>query len=49
MAIAGLAIVPVFAQTQSTTTTTTAYIQSSSVIGSKIKDSRGQDVGEIKD
>src|SRR6202030_501091 len=25
------------------------YVQSSSIIGSKIKDSRGQDVGEIKD
>ena len=35
------------AQTQSTTTTT--YLQTSTVIGSKIKDSRGQDVGVIKD
>ena len=50
LAIVGLASAPLFAQTQSTTTTsTTGYIQSSNVIGSKIKDSRGQDVGEIKD
>ncbi len=50
LAVLGLASAPLFAQTQSTTTTsTTGYIQSSSVIGSKIKDSRGQDVGEIKD
>src|SRR5882724_24507 len=47
-AFLGLATAPLFAQT-STTTTSTGYIQSSSVIGSKIKDSRGQDVGEIKD
>src|SRR4051812_8171871 len=50
LAFLGLATAPLFAQTStSTTTTSTGYIQSSSVIGSKIKDSRGQDVGEIKD
>src|ERR1700730_8237170 len=50
LAFLGLATVPLFAQTStSTTTTSSGYIQSSSVIGSKIKDSRGQDVGEIKD
>src|SRR5687767_10457990 len=51
LAILGLASAPLFAQTQSTTTTTstTGYIPSSTVIGAKIKDSRGQDVGEIKD
>src|SRR6266513_3985134 len=50
LAFLGLATAPLFAQTNtSTTTTSSAYIQSSSVIGSKIKDSRGQDVGEIKD
>lgn len=47
MAIVGLAVAPANAQTQSTTTT--SYIQSSTVLGSKIKDSSGQDVGEIKD
>ena len=50
LAFLGLATAPLFAQTStSTTTTSSSYIQSSSVIGSKIKDSRGQDVGEIKD
>src|SRR3954447_1449482 len=50
LAFLGLATIPLFAQTStSTTTSTSGYIQSSSVIGSKIKDSRGQDVGEIKD
>src|SRR5436190_20933614 len=50
LAFLGLAMAPLFAQTNtSTTTTSSAYIQSSSIIGSKIKDSRGQDVGEIKD
>ena len=38
------------AQTQTTTTsTTTSYMPTTTVIGSKIKDSRGQDVGVIKD
>src|SRR2546423_6869914 len=50
LAFLGLATAPLFAQTSaSTTTTSSGYIQSSTVIGSKIKDSRGQDVGEIKD
>jgi sporulation protein YlmC with PRC-barrel domain len=44
LAVTSLAL----AQTQSTTTTT-SYLQTSTVIGSKIKDSRGQDVGVIKD
>jgi sporulation protein YlmC with PRC-barrel domain len=44
LALTSLAI----AQTQSTTSTTN-YLQTSTVIGSKIKDSRGQDVGVIKD
>src|SRR3954468_23194949 len=45
-----VAAAPVFAQTSSTTTTNSSvYVQSSTIIGSKIKDSRGQDVGEIKD
>src|SRR4051812_23791509 len=43
------AAAPLFAQTSTSTTTSSSYIQSSSIVGSKIKDSRGQDVGEIKD
>src|SRR3954462_13501584 len=50
LAFLGLAAAPLFAQTSTTTsTTTTGYVQSSSIVGSKIKDARGQDVGEIKD
>ena len=46
----GLAIASAIAQTQSTTTsTTTGYIQSSTVVGAKIRDSRGEEVGVIKD
>src|SRR2546421_1634865 len=47
LALVGLAIVSTNAQTQ--TTTSTSYIQSSTVVGSKIKDSRGEEVGVIKD
>src|SRR5437764_1895338 len=49
LAFLGLAMAPLFAQTSTSTTTSTSYVQSSSIIGSKIKDARGQDVGEIKD
>src|SRR3954447_22693036 len=50
LAFLGLAAAPLFAQTSTTTsTTTTGYVQSSTIIGSKIKDARGQDVGEVKD
>src|SRR3954463_3831290 len=45
-----VAAAPVFAQTSSTTTTNTSgYVQSSTIIGSKIKDAKGQDVGQVKD
>ncbi|MEY2489675.1 MAG: hypothetical protein QOC70_1617 [Verrucomicrobiota bacterium] len=48
--LTSLAVDPAIAQTQSTTTsTTTSYMPTTTVIGSKIKDSRGQDVGVIKD
>src|SRR5882724_4598145 len=50
LALMVFAAAPLFAQTStSTSTTSTSYVQSSSIIGSKIKDARGQDVGEIKD
>jgi len=49
LALLAFAAAPLFAQTSTSTTTSTSYVQSSSIIGSKIKDSRGQDVGEIKD
>src|SRR2546421_4294668 len=50
LAFLGLATAPLFAQTStSTTTTSSGYVQSSTIVGSKIKDARGQDVGESKD
>src|SRR5947207_399477 len=49
LALMVFAAAPLFGQTSTTSTTSTSYVQSSSIIGSKIKDSRGQDVGEIKD
>ena len=50
LAAVGLAITPTHAQTQSTTTTSsTGYIQSSKIIGSKIRSSDGAEVGVIKD
>ena len=54
MAAMGLAIAPVNAQTQTSATTTSTetgsgYIQSSKIIGSKIRSSDGSEVGVIKD
>jgi sporulation protein YlmC with PRC-barrel domain len=50
IAILSVAAAPLFAQTQSTTsTTTTNYIQTSKLIGTKVKASGGEEVGEIKD
>src|SRR3954467_29648 len=53
LAAVGLALVPANAQTQSTSTTTSSssggYIQSSKIIGSKIRSSDGSEVGVIKD
>src|SRR2546426_974127 len=49
LAILGVAASPVSAQTQSTTSTSTTYIQASKLIGTKVKASQGEEVGEIKD
>jgi sporulation protein YlmC with PRC-barrel domain len=49
LVVLGVAAAPVLAQTQSTTSTTTNYIQTSKLIGSKVKASQGEEVGEIKD
>src|SRR5437764_11349190 len=43
----GLAIVSTQAQTQSSTTTT--YVQASKIVGMKVNDSSGQEVGVVKD
>jgi sporulation protein YlmC with PRC-barrel domain len=48
LAILGVAVAPISAQTQSSTTSTT-YIQASKLIGTKVKAAQGDDVGEIKD
>ncbi len=37
------------AQTQSTSSTSTTYIQTSKLIGTKVKAAKGEDIGEIKD
>src|SRR5438270_1857434 len=43
----GLAIAATQAQTQSSTTTT--YVQTSKIVGMKVKDSSGQEIGVVKD
>src|SRR4051812_36567630 len=50
LAVLGLAIAPLNAQTQtSTTTSTTGYVETSKVVGTKVKTSQGEEIGEIKD
>src|SRR5207249_3538190 len=43
----GFAIATMQAQTQSTTTT--SYVQTSKIVGVKVKDSSGQEIGLVKD
>ena len=45
----GLAFARAEAQTQSSTTTTTTYVQASKVVGMKVNDSRGEEIGVVKD
>ena len=52
LAILGLAAAPVDskAQTSSTTTSTsTGYVQTSKIIGTRVKTAQGEEIGEIKD
>src|SRR6266566_8071403 len=51
IAILGLATAPVSGQTQSTSTTSSSatYIQSSKLVGTKVKSSQGEEIGVIKD
>src|SRR3712207_2314884 len=52
LALAGLAAAPANAQTQSTSTTTQtqqSFVQSSKIIGSRIRAADGSEVGTIKD
>src|SRR6267142_660795 len=48
MVILGLAVASTFAQTQSTSSSTT-YIQTSKLIGKKVKSSQGDEIGAVKD
>jgi sporulation protein YlmC with PRC-barrel domain len=50
LAILGLAAAPLIAQTQTTTnSTSTGYVQTSKIIGTKVKTSQGEEVGVVKD
>ena len=50
LAILGLAAVPVNAQTQTTeSSTSTGYMQTSKIIGTKVKTAKGEEVGVVKD
>ena len=49
MAILGLAVASTFAQPQSTTSSSSTYIQTSKVIGKKVKSSQGDEIGVVKD
>src|SRR5205807_2965837 len=47
LAALGLAVAPANSQTQ--TSTSTSYVQTSKIVGMKVKDSRGEEVGVVKD
>ena len=49
MAILGLAVASAFAQTQSTTSSSTSYIQTSKFIGRPVKSAQGDEIGTVKD
>lgn len=50
LAIVGVAATPVIAQAQtSTTTITSGYVQTSKLVGTKVKTGQGEEVGVIKD
>src|SRR5436853_1757852 len=52
LAILGLAAAPLIAQTQTTTSsssTSSSYVQTSKIIGTKVKTAQGEEVGVVKD
>jgi len=51
LAVFGLAAAPLFSQTQTTTTSSSSsgYIQTSKIVGMKVKTHSGEDVGVVKD
>lgn len=48
LAILGMAAAPLIAQTQ-TTSSSTSYVQTSKVIGTKVKTAQGEEIGVVKD
>src|SRR5438132_1539574 len=49
-AILGMAAASLFAQTQTTTSSSSSgYIQTSKIVGTKVKTSQGEDIGVVKD
>jgi sporulation protein YlmC with PRC-barrel domain len=49
IALLGLAATSTCAQTQSTTSSTTTYVQTSKLVGTKVKSSQGEEIGVVKD
>src|SRR5712671_5074131 len=50
LAILGVAAAPLIGQTQTTTSSSgTSYVQTSKVIGTKVKTAQGEEVGVVKD
>src|SRR5437016_13391479 len=50
LAILGVAAAPLIAQTQTTTSSTSSsYVQTSKIIGTKVKTAQGEEVGVVKD
>jgi sporulation protein YlmC with PRC-barrel domain len=47
--ILGLAVAPMLGQTQSATTSSTTYVQTTKLAGTKVKSSQGEEIGVIKD
>lgn len=49
VAFLGLAVASTFAQTQTTTSSNTTYIETSKLVGKPVKSSQGEEIGTIKD
>src|SRR5689334_4186373 len=49
LATLGLTFATVYGQQAQSSTTTTTYVQTSKIVGMKVKDSGGQEVGVVKD
>lgn len=49
MTVLGLAVASMPAQTQSTASSSTSYIETSKFIGRKVKSAQGDEIGTVKD